>query len=191
MKSVRLIIVGTFLAALFVVSASAQVGATKIAVINTEAFAAKTGGITKYVIAQNRLNAEFKVQNQQLTNLLNRINTLKKEINTLQNSKGTVPANLNNKISQHNELARQYKFQQEDAKAKYDKRRGEVLGPVTSDIFKAMQLYSDQKGYSMILDAGQLNRAGLVLAFDKKFDVTKDFIRFYNARPAGTASVTK
>lgn len=183
------------IAAAFVVLSSASVFAqvqTKIAVINTQAFAATKGGITKYVNAQNRLNAEFKVTNNQLTALATRINNLKKEINTLQNNASkNAPigkSTINAKISQHNDLTREMKFKQEDAKAKYEKRSGEVLGPVTQDIFKALQVYSTQKGYSMIFDASQLDRAGLVLAFDRKFDVTADFITYYNARPAGTAT---
>ncbi len=41
----------------------------------------------------------------------------------------------------------------------------------------------------LILDAAKLEGAGLILAVDlPKVDVTKDFITFYNARPATTAT---
>jgi Skp family chaperone for outer membrane proteins len=157
-------------------------------VINTQQFAETTGGITKYVTQQTKLNNEFKPVNQELTTLSTKINNLKTEIENLQKSNVAKPESINEKIEEANKLAREYKFKQEDAKAKYQSRSGVLLGPITEDVFKALQEYSKQNGYAMILDAGRLDNAGLILAFDRKFDVTDDFIKFYNARPAGTAS---
>ena len=52
-----------------------------------------------------------------------------------------------------------------------------------------MQDYANQKGYDLILDAAKLDSAGLILAFNPaKVDVTKDFITYFNARPAGAAT---
>ena len=63
------------------------------------------------------------------------------------------------------------------------------MGPLHQDIGKAMQDYANQKGFDLILDAAKLDNAGLILAFNPaKVDVTKDFITFYNARPATTAT---
>jgi hypothetical protein len=43
----------------------------------------------------------------------------------------------------------------------------------------------------MLLDAGKLEEAGILIGIgDEKIDVTKEFITFYNARPAGTATAT-
>jgi len=191
MRTLRLAIVGMIFTAVFAISAFAQVGQTKIAVINTQAFGAK-GGITKYVNAQNKLNQEFKVENQQLTTLATRINNLKKEIQTLRDNRNknvpVDPKTVNGKIDQHNKLEREFKFKQENAKAKYETRSSEVLGPISRDIGTALQAFAKQKGYGLILDAAKLDRAGLILAFDQKFNLTKQFIAYYNARPAGTAS---
>ena len=197
MRTFRLILVGAILTALFAVSAFAQAADSKIAVINTLAFAGdKTGkgGITKYVNAQNRLDNEFKVDNQQLTNIANQINALKKEIQGLQESANkNVPVNqktITDKAQKHDDLVRELKFKQESAKAKFESRSQEVLGPVSNDIGKALQNFAKQKGYAMILDAAKLERAGLILAYidDAKFDVTKEFIAYYNTLPGGTAS---
>jgi hypothetical protein len=35
-----------------------------------------------------------------------------------------------------------------------------------------------------------LGQAGVILALDKTADVTDEFIKFYNARPAGSAITT-
>jgi Skp family chaperone for outer membrane proteins len=191
MKTLRLAIVGMVFTAVFAVSAFSQTVAPKIAVINTLAFGAK-GGITKYVNAQKKLNDEFKVENQQLTALATKINNLKKEIQTLRNNTNksvpVAPATVNNKIEEHNNLEREFKFKQDNAKAKLAARSAVVLDPVRRDIFKALQEYATKKGYGMILDASRLEQAQLILAFDQKFNMTKDFIAYYNTRPAGTAS---
>ncbi len=195
MKTIRLLIVSAVLTSIFAISAIAQANANNIAVVNTLAFGAEKGGITKYVNAQKKLDTEFKVEQAQLQTLATRINTLKKEIETLRNATNpNVPVStktVNDKAALHDNLAREFKFKQDNAKAKYNTRRQTLLGPVSLDIGKALQVFATQKGYGLILDAAKLDRAGLILAFDQKFDVTKAFIAYYNARPAGTASTTK
>jgi hypothetical protein len=57
------------------------------------------------------------------------------------------------------------------------------------DIMKAIGEFTKQKGYGLILDAAKLDSAGVILGWDEaKVDVTKEFITFYNARPATTAT---
>ena len=56
------------------------------------------------------------------------------------------------------------------------------------DIGKAVNDFAKQKGYTLILDIAK-DQAGFLLAVgDEKIDITKDFITFYNARPAATAT---
>jgi hypothetical protein len=52
-----------------------------------------------------------------------------------------------------------------------------------------LQDYAKQKGFSLIFDASKDDRGFLIAIGDDKVDVTKDFIAYYNARPA--APVTK
>ncbi|MEZ5346434.1 MAG: OmpH family outer membrane protein [Pyrinomonadaceae bacterium] len=195
MKTVRLTLIGAFLTAIFAISAFAQTGTGQIAVINTLAFGGDekgAGGITKYINAQKRLDDEFKVENQQLTTLQTRINGLKTEIANLQKAANAgTPVQqkqITDKAQEHDNLVREYKFKEESAKAKFEIRLDAVMGPVNADISDAMQEFAKQKGYSIILDAARLDRAGLILAFDNKFDATAAFITFYNARPGGAAS---
>lgn len=42
--------------------------------------------------------------------------------------------------------------------------------------------------HSTIFDAGKLTDTGILLGVDEKIDLTKDFIAFYNARPAATVT---
>ncbi len=197
MKTLRLIACNFVFAAIFAVSAFAQTGASsKIGLINTLAFDSKEG-ITKYINAMTALENEFKPDNTSLQTMGTRIKTLQTEIQGLQKQvqDGKVPVDektVNGKLEEYDKLTREYKFKQEDAKARFERRQGVILGPVNQDIGKAMQEFATQKGYTIILDAAKLDNAGLILALDAKTDVTKEFITFYNARPAsGGTTATK
>lgn len=196
MKTFRSIAVSFVFAAIFAVSAFAQAqpaATTKIGIINTGAFDDKTG-ITKYVNAANSLEAEFKPVDAELRTMATKIETLQKEIQSLQ-TQATAnpnvpikPETVNAKVADYEKMTREFKFKQEAAKADYERREAIVMGPIRQDIGKAMQEFAKQKGYSFIFDAANLDKAGLILAFDEKFNITTEFITFYNARPAGTAT---
>ena len=202
MKIFNLAAVSVLFTALFAVSAFAQAPAqtgagSKIAVINTQAFDDDKGGITKYTAANTALEKEFAPISQEIQGLVNQYNALGAEIKKLQDSANAptpVPfdqKSAQSKIDQYTNLETTIKRKQEDAKAKFERRQQEVLGPIMQDIGKALQDYRKQKGYDLILDISKDN-TGVLLAFDEtKIEATtKDFIAFYNTRPAGTASTT-
>ena len=198
MKTFRLFAAVLFVAALFAVSAYAQTTAQpaasgKIGVINTSAFDNDKAGITKYTNAMNALEKEFAPAQQELQTMVTKYNSMAEEIKKLQNPGQNVPINqstIQAKIDEYGKLERDIKFKQEDAKARYQSRYSALVGPVMQDIGKAIQDYAKQKGFVLILDIAKMADADLILALDEKADVTKDFITFYNARPAGTASTT-
>lgn len=198
MKTFRLFTAASIFAALFAVSAFAQAqSAAKIGLINTMAFDDAKEGITKYVNAMNSLENEFKPDNTALTTMGTRIQTLQKDIQALQKQvqDGKVPVDektVNAKVEEYDKLVREYKFKEEDAKARFGRREQAIMGPIQLDIGKAMQEFAKQKGYTIILDVAKLGNAGLILAIgDEKADITKEFIQFYNTRPAGTATTQK
>lgn len=183
--------------AFFAVSSFAQTGAVgnaKIVVIDTGAFADAKAGIGKYNNAMKSLDAEFATVQNDLTATANRLTTLQKEIQTLQDqaASGKVPVDQKSaqtKVEQFQTLQTDFKRKQEDAKARFDRRQEQIMGPIMQDIYKAMQDFATQKGYDLILDAVKLDAQQMILAFiPSKVDVTKDFITFYNSRPASTAS---
>ena len=192
MKTLRLFTAVIFFAAMFAVSTFAQTGGSKIGVINTLAFDSdKPGiGITKYVNGMNTLEAEFKPLDAELQGLVTRYNNLANEIKGLQAANPPNQALIRTKADEYSKLDRDIKFKQEDAKARYQSRYNAIMGPVLQDIGKAMQDFAKQKGFSLLLDAAKLDEAGLVLAYDPTADATKDFITFFNARPATTAATT-
>ena len=194
MKRISVIAVLFVFAAVFAVSASAQgaaAAAPKMAVINTAAFDGKEG-ITRYNNAMDSLDTEFKPVQTKLQGYATRLTALRAEIEKLQKPAGNVPIDnsaLSAKAVEYENLGKQAKREEEDAKANFERRQAAVMGPVLQDIGKAMQDYANQKGYDLILDVAKLDNAGLILAYNPtKVDVTKDFITFYNARPAGAAT---
>lgn len=196
MRTFRLIAAGFIFSALFAVSAFAQAAAPtgKVGLVNTFAFDDEKTGITKYRTAVITVDTEFKPDNDKLRTSAARYETLKKELTGFQESvsKGIkIPisdAAVQAKVDELGNLERGIKFQQEDAKTRYERRYQAVVGPVLDDIMKAMQDFAKQKGYAVILDGAKLQESGILMAFDDKYNVTAEFIQFYNTRPAGTAS---
>jgi Skp family chaperone for outer membrane proteins len=195
MRTIRLIAVSVVFAAIFAVSAIAQTTASdRIGLVNWAAFEAKDG-ITKYANALAALDKEFEPTRAELQTMGTRYQTLAKEIETLrdQAQKGTVPVNqttVQTKVDEYTKMERDIKFKQEDAKARYESRFNIVIGPIQNDIFKALNEFAASKGYAVIFDGAKLEQAGVLLGFNQKADVTKDFITYYNARPATTATTT-
>lgn len=197
MKRFSLVAASFIFAAIFAVSAMAQTpaaGTGKIGLINTATFDDETGGITKYRNAIKSLDTEFAPIQNDLNTMAQKYQSLATEIQNLQKSAEAnpkVPINQSTvqaKVDEATTLQTTIKRKQEDAKAKFDKRYSEVVGPIFNDIIKALNDFAKQKGYAVILDGAKLEEAQILLGFDDKYDVTKDFITFYNSRPAGTAS---
>lgn len=199
MEKIRLFAVGLFLMAVFTVSSFAQATSAqpaptgKIGVINSYDFGDEKAGITKYVSAITALNAEFKTVEDELKAMNTRFEALKVEIANIQKLAETNPKAVDQKAAQAKvdeaeKLQRDFKFKSEDAKARYEKRQQVVLGPVLNEIYKGIQEFSKQKGYMMILDVSKMAEADVIMALDEKALITKEFITFYNARPATTAS---
>lgn len=197
MKTFRLTAVSLFLAAIFAVSAFAQAPTTgKVGLVNTLAFDDKDG-ITKYISVLTSLETEFKQPQADLNNTVTKAQALQKELQNYQDmaSKGTkIPisdADLQKKADDLEKMGVDIKRKQEDLKNQYQRRYQVVVGPIYQDIMKAMQDFTKQKGYAVILDGAKLEESGILIGFDEKYDVTKEFITFYNARPAGTASTAQ
>ena len=204
MRKIRLVAVSLIVVAVSAISIFAQTPQNKpvnVGLINTYAFNDDKAGITKYAAAMNSVDAVFKKELDELKAMVVRLQGLETELTNLQKQLTTtspgVPVNnaqlqttYNTKIGEYDKLGREYKFKQEDVKVRYQRRRQEVMGPILVDIGKAMREFATQRGYALLLDGAKLSEAGLLLGFDEKVDLTKDFITFYNARPAMT-TVTK
>lgn len=193
MKSFFAVVSGVLLCLTFAISASAQAGQLKVVVINTLEFDGKDG-IVKYTNAMTALENEFKPLDADLKALATKYENLGKELKVIQDqiSAGNVPVNqqaAQAKLEEYQNLEIQIKRKQEDGKERFQRRQPQVMGPIQQDIGKAMQEFAQAKGYDLILDASMLDQQKILLAYiPNKVDVTKEFITYYNARPATAAT---
>jgi Skp family chaperone for outer membrane proteins len=200
MKTFRSIAAVFVFAAIFAVgSAFAQTTPAptgKIAIVNTMAFGDKAG-INRYITAMTSLETELKPDITALQTMGNRIQALETELQNYekqlaeQNPKvpfdrAKVQATAQTKLQEYQDLGRQYKFKEDDYKIKLQRREEAVVRPVSRDIGNALQEFAKKNGYLMIFDVSKDDK-GMLLVLDEKSDVTKEFIAFYNARPATTA----
>jgi outer membrane protein len=171
-----------------VTGAQAPAGAGKIAVIYSEAFQDPTNGIARFAATVNKLNAEFKPIQDELSQTAARLRTMQEEINKLQaGNPAATPQQIQAKIEQFDEQKKAYDRKGEDAKANYAKRRGDLLTPLQEDVGKALDAFGKAHGISMILDGSQVP---LVYAADG-LDVTKAFIVEYNSKNPTTAATPR
>ncbi len=195
MKRISLLAVSFVFAVVFVVSAFAQTGgqpgAGKIGWIDTGAFQDEKDGIKRYTNALKALNAEMAPRKKELSDIQTRGNAMAEEFDNL--SKSTAPVDRNVLASKQDDiqkLQREFEFKSKELDAAVQKRGAEVLGPIQTDIFKALQDWAKSKGYTAVLDIAALanDKLNALIVLDPSVDVTKDFVAFYNARQTTTAA---
>jgi Skp family chaperone for outer membrane proteins len=173
-------------------SAIAQAPAGKIGWIDTGAFAEEKEGIVKYVNAYKALENEAKPRVNELTSIQTKIQTISADLQKMtQNT--AVPIDEKAALAKRDEgerLTRELEFKKKEYDAFLQKRGGEILGPVNQDIGKALADFGKQKGFAVIFDIDKLAQAGAILHLEPTANITKEFILFYNARPAGAATAS-
>ncbi len=192
MKRISLIAVSCILSALMAASAFSQAapGAGKIGWLDTGAFADEKAGILKYVNAAKAVDSEMRPRVTELQTIQAKLKTISDDLNKMQ-SNPAVPINQSAVLAKQDEgqrLQREGEFKKKEYDAAVEKRSSEVLGPISADISRAIEDFAKAKGYAVILDIDKLGQAGVILALDPAANITKDFIVFYNARPASTAT---
>lgn len=172
-------------------TAAPAVPVSKVAVIFSEEFQDPKTGIVRFTTTLNKLNSEFVDRQKKLDDMAAKIKQLPDEITNLQQqaAKGTpiAPQTIQAKIDQLDQLKKQATRETEDAQAAYQKRRGELFGPLQEDVGKALDAFAKTRGITMILDGSQVQ--GILYAADS-LDITKAFISDYNAKNPATAAVT-
>ena len=170
---------------------SAAVPVSKVAVIFSEQFQDPKDGIARFTATLKKLNGEFADRQKKLDDIAVKVKQLPDEITNLQQqaAKGTpiAPQTIQAKIDQLDQLKKQGQRETEDAQAAYEKRRGELFGPLQEEVGKALDAYAKTRGITMVLDGSQVQ--GILYAADG-LDITKAFITEYNSKNPATAAVT-
>src|SRR6185295_5345502 len=165
---------------------SANVPDSKVALIDSSAFADEKQGITKFVSALKKVNAEFQPRQTELLGLNAQIEKATADLQKaapVQDPK--VSQQQQDKIDQ---MKTDLKRKGEDAQAAFNKRLEEVLGPVYEDIGKALDVFAKARGITLILDVTKVQG---IVSFSDSLDITRAFIAEYNSKNPATASLTK
>jgi len=164
--------------------ATVSVPDSKVALIDSSAFADEKQGIVKFVSALKRVNAEFQPRQTELQNLAGQIEKAKSDLQKaapVQDAK--VTQQQQDKIAL---METEFKRKGEDAQAAFEKRRQEIFLPLQQDIAKALEAYAKSRGITVIVDGSSVPFA---YAADS-IDITRAFIADFNSKNPATAAVT-
>ena len=166
-------------------TAAVSVPDSKVALIDSSAFSDDKQGITKFVSALKRVNAEFQPRQTELQNLQAQI---EKATSDLQKAAPVQDAKVTQQQKDRiTQMETDFKRKGEDAQAAFNKRLEEVLGPIYEDIGKALDVFAKARGITLILDVTKVQ--GIVSAADA-MDITRAFIAEFNSKNPATASLT-
>jgi Skp family chaperone for outer membrane proteins len=176
----------SFLVIFLVISAAAQTAPVKMAFMNTDAFYDEKLGITKIVNATKQINTEFAVQIKALEDGGLRLQNIAKEMDTMRKLPQAQfnQVAYNSKQDEGEKLQRELSYKKTELETALNKRRTALIAPITQDVGKAMDEFAKKNGYTVIFDVSKLGDAGALLFLAESADVTKEFVAFYNARPA-------
>lgn len=166
-------------------STTVNVPESKVALIDSSAFADEKQGILRFVATVKRVREEFKVRETELQNMKSQIEKLEKDQQTaapIQDPK--VTQQQQDKIDQ---LKRDAQRKYEDYQTDINKRYEIVLTPMYDDITKALDAFAKARGITLILDVTKVQ--GIVAASDAT-DITRAFIAEYNSKNPATAALT-
>ena len=169
-------------------TANVAVPDSKIAYVNTEAFDNEQGGILRFVNTIKTLQREFKPKQDELQGIQTKLRQVATDIENLNKAPVVAPATIQSKQEDGERLQREFEYKQKDYDALWQKRYREVIGPVSADIGKELDVFRKDHGITMILDVTKLLPA--ILSAKEEMDITGAFIAYYNAKNPAPASST-
>jgi Skp family chaperone for outer membrane proteins len=181
MKFQRILVLFLFIAAAGTVAMAqvpAQTTPTRIAVIDTEAFADPKTGVKKLITAYQTLDTEFKARRDEITGLRTRYEALAREVSSP--AAGTTQQALATKADQARTLELDIKRKQEDGAAAYSRRVVELTGPITLTLNNALAAFAKARGVDILVDLAKNRDSMLIL--NNTVNITQVFIADYNAK---------
>jgi Skp family chaperone for outer membrane proteins len=159
---------------------AANVPSTKIGLVDTSLFSDEREGIRRFLSAVKAVEVEFKPRQQDLQALQSRIRVLSDEISKLSGNPVVDPKSIQAKQDEGERLGRDLKYRKEQFDADVERRYKEQVGPITAEISKALNIYAQQNGLTMVLDISKLLPA--LLTVNPATDVTRAFIADFNSK---------
>jgi Skp family chaperone for outer membrane proteins len=216
MKILRILVASTILSAIAALSAQAQatrpgtnvtpprptatpaagttpgnvaVPDSRIAFVDTEAFGDEKTGIARFVAALHTVQREFKPKQDEMLTIQTKLQQLAKDIDTLSKSTVVDPKSIQAKQDEGARLERELKYKKEDFDATMQKRYREIVGPVSNDIGRELDVFAAQHGITLVLDVSKLVPA--ILTAKNEMDITLPFIAYYNSKNPATATTPR
>jgi outer membrane protein len=154
----------------------------KVAVINTTLFQTEVGEFKAKV---DSLNRQFEPRVKEVQSLSDKITALE---NTLKSQSGVLaPTKVAEMTENLESMKREYKRKGEDLEADAGRARNKAFEPITGKLGKFAEDYTGKRGIVMLVDVANAIQSGVVVWFDPRSDITKDFIAEYNkANPVAT-----
>jgi len=163
--------------------------ASKIGFINSEAFDNKETGIKEIVETNEKLEAEFKPQIDELKAIAEKIQNQQEEFKKAGSGywDGPIPKEkLDKSLKDYESDVCKYKTRTEEIKSQYDKRKSEIFADVYKKVRDTIKQFAKEKGYLIVLDSSKDNSSAIIEV--ETIDITKEFIKYYNENIAKSKS---
>ncbi|MCA1628420.1 MAG: OmpH family outer membrane protein [Acidobacteria bacterium] len=154
----------------------------KIAVIDSRAFSDEKEGIARVANAIKSVYAQFQPMRTEVEGLQKRYEATVADIQKTKDI--AAPAELQKKADEAERLKKEYERKAQDMQDNGQRRMAEVLGPLQEDVQRSLQAYAQQRGISIIIDAGTVP----LVYVANGVDITREFIADYNRTKPATAS---
>ncbi len=158
----------------------------KVAIINSLYFQESIGEIKAKI---EILNRQFEPRMKEVQSLRDRITALETTIDTQRKSGALAAAREAEMIEQLDQMKLDYKRRGEDLEAEGRRASESSIQPINEKVSRFLQDYASKRGIILLINVANEANAHTVVWFDKRSDVTQDFINEYNkANPAATSA---
>jgi Skp family chaperone for outer membrane proteins len=157
-----------------------QVPASKVAWLDSRAFASEEGGIKRLVRSIKELELEFSGTESELSLLSEKLRTIVGELQKLQAGGEANAQAIQDKRAEGMKVQQELQAKQQAAQQAVQQAQQAKQGPISADIGKAIDAYSKERGLGVLFDAAKLGDG--LLYTQPELDVTQDFIAYFNAQ---------
>lgn len=119
-----------------------------VAVIDTEAFGRKAGGIARLVRAQDSVEAELEPHVSELNGLQKQLMRLSSPVTPIP----VYPSDEERRRERVDSLKKEIERKQAESDAKYMQRMRDVVGPIMLDVEKHLEVFAKRRGVALLLD---------------------------------------
>lgn len=151
---------------------------SRVAWINSNAFADEAGGIKALVRVLKELELEFSGTQDELSLMAEKLRTIAGEINKLQSGGEANAQAIQEKQTAGLKLQRELQTKQQQAQAAITQAQQEKQGPLSIEIGKAITAFAKEREIGLLFDVAKLNDG--IIAAQPELDLTKAFIAHFN-----------